>query len=514
MKIKISNIKILANQNITPYEYLKNKYKINDIKDLKILRRSIDARDKENVYLVYTICFTTNNKKILKFKNASIYEEDKEFIYPNWNNNDRPVVVGFGPAGMFCALTLARCNAKPIIIERGSEVEKRSQDIENFYQNKKLNEDDNVLFGEGGAGTFSDGKLTTTLNDPIIKQILKDFVKFGASEEILYDAMPHIGSDILRKVVKNLREEIISFGGEVHFNTKLIDYKENDKEIEAITTNGSFKTSHLFLALGHSAYDTISMLYNKGVKMEAKSFSVGVRIEHEREYINKLQYASFAKYLPAAYYKMAVHLDKRSVYTFCMCPGGYVMATSNNKEAIVTNGMSNYKRDAINSNAALLVEVNPSDYLVSSPLDGFKFQHDIEHKAYLVGGNLRAPANLVKEFLADEVAECIRSVKPSYPHGINLCDLAKVLPDFVIKALKEGIMKMDEKMPGFNYKDAILIAPETRSSSPVRINRDAKHRVGMIYPIGEGAGYAGGITSAALDGIKSAILSMEEIWQI
>ncbi len=511
MKIKISNVKILANQNITPIKYLKIKYKINDIKDFKILRRSIDARDKENVYLVYTVCFTTNNSKLLKLKNASIYEPEKDFIYPKWHSDDRPVVVGFGPAGMFCALTLARSNARPIIIERGSEVEKRSQDIENFYQNKELNEDDNVLFGEGGAGTFSDGKLTTTLNDPIIKQILKDFVKFGANEEILYDAMPHIGSDVLRIVVKNLREEIISLGGEIHFNTKFIDYKENSKEIEAITTKGSFKTKHLFLALGHSAYDTISMLYNKGLKMEAKSFSVGVRIEHEREYINKLQYASFAKYLPAAYYKMAVHLEERSVYTFCMCPGGYVMATSNNKESIVTNGMSNYKRDANNSNAALLVEINPSDYYISSPLDGFKFQHDIEHKAYLTGGNFKAPANLVKEFLIDEVAENIRSVTPSYPHGIKLCDLNEVLPDFVIKALKEGIIKMDAKMPGFNYKDAILVAPETRSSSPVRINRDSNHKVGMIYPIGEGAGYAGGITSSALDGIKSAILSMEEV---
>lgn len=511
MKIKISNIKILASKEILPLEYIKSKYKINDISDFKILRRSIDARDKSNVYLVYTACFKTNNKKILKEKNVSIYDGEKEFIYPKWNNDDRPVVVGFGPAGMFCALTLARCNAKPIVIERGSEVSKRSKKIEDFYQNKKMDEDDNVLFGEGGAGTFSDGKLTTTLNDPIIKQILKDFVKFGANEEILYDAMPHIGSDVLRTVVKNLREEIISLGGEVHFNTKFIDYKENENKIEAITTKGSFNTKHLFLALGHSAFDTISMLYNKGMKMEAKSFSVGVRIEHKREYINDIQYAGFAKYLPAAYYKMAVHLAKRSVYTFCMCPGGYVMATSNNKEAIVTNGMSNYKRDAINSNAALLVEVNPSDYFVSSPLDGFKFQHDIEHKAYLIGSNLKAPANLVKEFLSDEVATKIRSVTPSYPHGIELCDLSQVLPDFVISALKEGIIKMDEKMPGFNYDDAILIAPETRSSSPVRINRDKNHKIGMIYPIGEGAGYAGGITSAALDGIKSAILAMEEV---
>ena len=513
MKYKITDIKIPANSKEDVLNYVKNKFKISDLKDFKIYKRSIDARNKSDVKIIYQVVVETN-KDLSKFKNVTIFKEDKPIVYNEWKFKDRPVIVGFGPAGMFCALYLARCNAKPIIIERGSCVEQRTKDIEEFYQNKKLNTESNVLFGEGGAGTFSDGKLTTNLNDPLIKEILKDFHKFGASEEVTYDAMPHVGSDVLCEVVKNLRNEIISLGGEIYFNTLFTNYENVNDELIVETSKAKFVTKHLFLGLGHSAYDTIKTLYNKGLKMEPKSFSVGVRVEHKASYIDYLQYADFAKYLPRAYYKIAVHLKERSVYSFCMCPGGYVMATTNDENSIVTNGMSNSKRDASNSNAALLVDINPSDYYKGNVLDGFEFQKSIERLAFEVSHDYKAPANLMKEFVEGTVASTIRSVTPSYPHGVVLTDLNKVLPNYVCDALKEGILKINERMPGFYHEDAVLTGVESRSSSPVRILRNEnKVACDMVYPIGEGAGYAGGITSAALDGIKSAMKCMEEVYE-
>lgn len=515
MHVKIANIKILADENIDLEKYLIRKYKIEDMTDFEIQKRSIDARDKTKVFLIYTVTFKTNQPGILKIKDSSIYLPIQEMKYPTWQGTDRPVVIGFGPSGMFCALYLARCNAKPIVIERGSKVENRMREVQKFYEEKKLNPNSNVLFGEGGAGTFSDGKLTTNLNNPLIQHILRDFHKFGASKEILYDAMPHIGSDVLKEVVRNLRREILSLGGEVYFDTVFTRYEEGSDELLIHTTNGDFSTKHLFLGLGHSAVDTITMLYNKGFAMEPKGFSVGVRVEHSAEAINKMQYGRFAKALPPAYYKTAVHLAERNVYTFCMCPGGYVMASTNEEGHIVTNGMSNSKRDALNSNAALLVEIQPKDYYVNSPLDGFDYQSIIEQNAFLISKDYRAPANLMREFIQKKVATEVRSVQPTYPHGICFTKLEQTLPSYVCDALREAILKIDKRMPGFYEPDAVITGVETRSSSPVRILRDESLQAKkMVYPIGEGAGYAGGITSSALDGLKAAIQCVESTIKI
>ena len=434
--------------------------------------------------------------------------------YKKWKYKNRPVVVGFGPSGMFAALYLARCNALPIIIERGSKIEERKKEVEDFLKNKILIENSNVQFGEGGAGTFSDGKLTTNLKDPLINFILNEFYLHGAKEDILYEAKPHIGTDYLEIIVKNIRLEIESLGGEFYFNTTFNKVKELDDSIIVMTNNNhEFETSHLFLGIGHSAKDTIRYLYNDlGLNMEQKQFSMGVRIEHPKELIDKAQYGEFAKYLPAAYYKLAAHDNLgRGVYTFCMCPGGYVLASQSDKESIVVNGMSNNDRSNSNSNSAILVDVKPSDFDKGNVLDGIDYQEHYEKLAYSLSKDYKAPANLVKEFLNDKVAKEERSLHTSYPHGLYFTDLRRCLPNYVVDGIKFGIKEFDKKLKGFNYPDAILIGIESRSSSPVRIIRDdlRKSSNKYIYPMGEGAGYAGGITSAALDGLKSAMKVME-----
>ena len=419
---------------------------------------------------------------------------------------------------MFSALYLARCNANPIIIERGSKIEERKKDVDSFLKKKILNNNSNVQFGEGGAGAFSDGKLTTNLKNPLIKFILNEFYLHGAKEDVIYDSRPHVGTDYLEKIVKNIRLEIESLGGTFYFNHQFVDFKEIDDAIKIDVMDIknekiiNFDTNYLLLGLGHSAKDTIRMLYNNhNVKMEQKAFSMGVRIEHPKELIDKAQYGKYYKALPSAYYNLAYHVNDRGVYTFCMCPGGYVLASQSDENTIVVNGMSNNDRNNINSNSALLVDVKPSDYDKGNVLDGIDYQEKYEHLAYELSNDYRAPANLVKEFLNDEIATSLRSVNTSYPHGLNLTDLSKCLPDFVIKNLKEGIINFDKKLKGFNYPDAILIGIESRSSSPVRILRDESRNsnIKYIYPIGEGAGYAGGITSAALDGLNTAIKIVE-----
>ena len=511
MKYQINNVKISpANDNI--YDYLKNKFKLDDFK-YKILLKSIDARDKNNIFYLYNVMVDTDKKLI--GKNIIDYvEKTYELDYPKYPHNDRPVVVGFGPSGMFSALYLARCNAKPIIIERGSRVEERKLRVEEFLKKKVLCENSNVQFGEGGAGTFSDGKLTTNVKDKLINFILYEFYKHGAKEEILYESHPHIGTDYLELIVKNIREEIISLGGEFYFDTKFIEYNNNKVSATDLINNKElvFDTNHVLLGIGHSAKDTIRHLYNNmNINMEPKAFSMGVRIEHKREDINKAQYGKFSKYLPSAYYKLACHND-RGIYTFCMCPGGYVLASQSDNNTIVTNGMSNNDRMADNSNSALLVDVRVNDYYKNSPLDGIDYQEKYEQLAYSISKDYRAPANLVKEFLNDEVAKSERSIKTSYPHGLIFTDLGKVLPEYVINGLKYGIIEFDKKIRGFNNPDAILIGIESRSSSPVRIlrNENRESSIKGIYPIGEGAGYAGGITSSALDGLKTAIIIANE----
>ncbi len=500
MIYEIDNFKISPKDNLESKIF--NKYKTTKY---KILRKSIDARKKEDVKIIYKLAIDTN----LNLKNEKKYQEEKiELEYPKWNKK-RPVVVGFGPAGIFASLYLARCGANPIIVERGSTIEKRIENVNEFLNNKKLNPNSNVQFGEGGAGTFSDGKLTTNVKNPLIKFILNEFYIHGAHEDILYDAKPHIGTDILRIVVENIRKEIISLGGTFYFDHQFLDVKKTKDDLEVFVSEiEPIITNDLLLCIGHSARDTIKHLYNDlKIEMEPKAFSMGVRVEHPANLINESQYGKFYKDLPPAYYNLACHLNNRGIYTFCMCPGGYVLASASEPNTIVTNGMSNNKRDNFNSNSAILVDVKPEDYYKNSVLDGLDYQEYYERKAFEISGDYKAPANLIKEFLNDEIATNFRSVKTTYPHGIKFADLGKCLPDYVIEGLKGGIVEFDKKLKGFNYDDGILIGIESRSSSPVRIKRDESYQASIkgIYPVGEGAGYAGGITSAALDGLKVAM---------
>lgn len=516
IQIKISNIKIPVGQQRQLRQRVLQLYPIaeQDIEEFKILRESIDARKKDHIFYLYQVYIKLKEKRedLLKHDNVSLYQAPEPISYPQWKEELPPVVVGFGPAGMFAALYLARCGAKPVIIERGSRIEKRKAEVAEFLQHKKLNPNSNVQFGEGGAGTFSDGKLSTNINDRYISFILEEFYKHGATEDVCYAANPHVGTDYLEKVVRNIREEIISLGGEFHFNTTFEDFSQEGKIIRIKCHNGfSVSSKHVLLCLGHSARDIIKHLYAKGLRMEAKPFSMGVRIEHLQSDINRMQYGKSAKLLPAASYRGVVHLKDRSVYTFCMCPGGVVMASASEDGTIVTNGMSEKKRNKANANSALLVGINPEDYYQSSPLDGLDYQEKYEKLAFEVSGDYRAPANLVGEFLQGKIAKGHRKVKPSYPHGVVYCDLGRCLPAYAVKALREAIPLFDRKLRGFNDADAVLTGIESRSSSPVRILRDEGRQSNIpgLYPVGEGAGYAGGIVSAALDGLKTAMEIVE-----
>ncbi|MCR5787365.1 MAG: hypothetical protein K6G28_06670 [Acholeplasmatales bacterium] len=518
MKIKITNFKVsLKNRNKDLKTLISNEYRFDKeyILDVFVAKESVDARHKNNITISYNLIVNINSNKFYLLegnKSIEIYnEEEVKLTYPKWKYNDRPIIVGFGPAGIFASLYLARCGAKPIIIERGSDMDNRIKDVENFINNKELNINSNIQFGEGGAGTFSDGKLTTNVKDKLLTFIIQEFVHYGAPKEILYESLPHIGTDYLRKVIKAMREDMKTLGAEFYFNTKFDSFFETDDSVMVKTTGNNnliLSTSHLVLGLGHSARDTLKMLYSKNITMEPKAFSMGVRIEHKREKINNIQYGKASDILPPASYKLVAHLDNnRTCYSFCMCPGGEVMASTSEKNSIVTNGMSYHKRDLENSNAALLVNVDPSDYMKNSVLDGLDYQEYYERKAFEISNDYKAPINLVKEFLNNEVATSVRSVKPSYPMGYKFADLSECLPDYIIESLRKAIPMFDKKMNGYNDPDAVLTGIESRSSCPVRIlrNEDRVSNNKYIYPIGEGAGYAGGISSAALDGLKTAL---------
>lgn len=487
----------------------------------EIFRRSVDCR-RDDVHFVYTVDVTVDGdeeKICKKLSNPKISVCQKyKYDMPENRRNGRysPVIAGFGPAGMFAALILARSGCKPIIVERGSDIDTRTGDVLNFWNNKVLNPRSNIQYGEGGAGTFSDGKLTTGIKDSRCRFVFEEFVKHGAPEDILINAKPHIGTDNLKSAVKSIREEVLSLGGKIYFDTCLSDVIVANGYIQGVTlTEGNGRTTDLetdalIVSIGHSAMDTVEMLLSHGVNMMQKPFSVGARIEHPQEFINERQYGKFNGHpaLRAADYKMACHPPHgRGAYTFCMCPGGTVVCAASSQGEVVTNGMSEYARDKENANAAILVGVEPEDFPSKHVLSGFELQKEIERKAFLLGGSdYSAPAQLVGDFLSDRASTKTGSVKPSFTTGVTMGDISKCLPEKVTNTMRDALRQMDRKIEGFAMKDAVLTAPETRSSSPVRILRDEFYQTNIrgIFPSGEGAGYAGGIVSAAVDGIKCA----------
>ena len=494
------------------------KISASKIKEIKLVRRSIDARKKPDVKLIYTVDVRVegSEKKVLKqarCKRATIaptlrYRPPKPTTAPE----QRPVVIGFGPAGMFAALVLALAGQRPLVLERGEDAMSRHEKVRQYFETGKLDPTSNVQFGEGGAGTFSDGKLNTGVNNPRIGWILEQLVAAGAGEEILFDAKPHVGTDVLLTVVQNIRRRIIDLGGEVRFQSQVIGIRQQGGSLTGLELlDGTFiECSKAILAIGHSARDTFQMLLDQEIPMEPKPFSMGVRIEHLQSMVDQAQYGSCELPLSPADYKLVQHLEDGTVYTFCMCPGGYVVAAASEEETVVTNGMSYHDRAGDNANAALLVTLHPDVFPYEGPLGGVRWQQDIERTAYQVGQG-KAPAQLVGDFLNARPSTGPGTVQPTYQPGVTWCDLRQVLPQRITDALKEAIPQLDRKLKGFSSADGVLTAPETRSSSPVRILRGENRQSALkgLYPTGEGAGYAGGIMSAAIDGILSAEALME-----
>ncbi|MGL5614890.1 MAG: NAD(P)/FAD-dependent oxidoreductase [Sarcina sp.] len=522
MTIRVNNIGLSLDDDISLIKKkLAKKLRLKEDKlpKYKIIKESLDARKKNNIKLNYAVELDLNNEEALveKLKDNDVridksrYETDFELGKEKLSN--RPVVVGMGPAGLFAALFLAKKGYKPLVIERGEDVDNRTITVEKFWEKGILNENSNVQFGEGGAGTFSDGKLTTRIKDRRCDFILESLVEHGAPEDIIYKGKPHVGTDILKNVVKNIREEIKSLGGEVSFNSKLEDIKTEDGKLKAIVVNGEeIPCDDLILAIGHSSRDTYEMLYKNSVMMIPKAFAMGVRIEHLQSMINENQYGEACSHprLKAAEY-MLTYQDKeknRGIYSFCMCPGGVVVGAASENGRLCVNGMSYHARDKENANAAMVVTVSPEDFGLEHPLAGMYFQRKYEELAYnLTGGNYKLPVQLVGDFLEDRVSTKLGRVTPSVAPNYVFSDLRKCLPDFVIESLKEGLKSFDKKIKGYGAKDAVMTGIETRTSAPVTMKRTENlesETLEGLYPAGEGAGFAGGIISAAVDGIKVA----------
>ena len=505
------------------------------IRTMRLVRKSIDARKKPEIFLSYTVDVEVpeEDKLIARCRNGQVQKiEEKRYAFPVQADpvpQKRPVIAGMGPAGLFCGYMLARHGFRPVLLERGRPVEERVRDVETFWKEGVLDPESNVQFGEGGAGTFSDGKLNTLVKDRLgrNKEVLRIFVEAGAPEQILYDAKPHIGTDKLVQVVKNIRKKIIEYGGEVRFESKVTRICTEGGRLTGVQVNGVelLETDALILAVGHSARDTFAQLYEQGVPMEAKAFAVGLRMEHPRRMIDEQQYGVQSEKLPAASYKVTARTQAgRGVYSFCMCPGGYVVNASSEPERLAVNGMSYSGRDGANSNSAMIVTVTPDDYPDSHPLAGIAFQRELEKKAWQIGqGSI--PVERYRDFHTavtgkaapqEGLEKAYPDFQPQIKGSWRMASVHEILPERLGKELAEGIDLIGHTLPGFADGGAFLSGVESRTSSPVRISRDdtGQSKIRGLFPCGEGAGYAGGITSAAMDGIliaeKAALLLTQE----
>ncbi len=517
--IRVNNLKVNIEHRQQVLLPLLRKLRVTEdqIRGYRIYKESIDARKAEMVYFVYTVDVDLVNESALL---RQLQHDPDIGPAPDLNYqfvqtgscqmSTRPIVIGTGPAGLFAGLLLAEMGYQPLLLERGGDVDERSAAVERFWRGGELDPDNNVQFGEGGAGTFSDGKLTTLIKDKRGRKVLEELIQAGAPPEIIYSQKPHVGTDRLRSVVRNLRQRIIALGGEVRWHAQVTDVIIAEQRITGLVINGQdeLAAEAVVLAIGHSARDTFAMLHSRGVKLEQKPFSIGVRIEHPQEMVDQAQYKRFAGHpnLGAADYKLVYHSPSgRSAYTFCMCPGGEVVAAASEPGHLCTNGMSKYARAAQNANSALLVGVGPGDYGSDHPLAGVEFQRQWERQAFLLGGgDYRAPAQLVGDFLAARPSSGLGDVQPSYQRSVQLSDLSLCLPDYVVQTMRQALPDFARRLKGFDRADAVMTGVETRSSSPVRILRGEDYlcNVHGLYPCGEGAGYAGGIVSAAVDGLR------------
>ena len=518
--IRVSELKlpVTGNQKALEKKLAKAlRVPVEEIKAYRIFKRSLDARKKDNIHYAYVVDAEVKNENKILEKNKDKHiskTPDLAYHLPKGENrpSKRPVVVGFGPAGMFAALLLAEMGLQPIVLERGGDVDSRKQAVDTFWQTGKLDVESNVQFGEGGAGTFSDGKLTTRIGDALCGFVTEVFLEHGAPAEIAWKQKPHVGTDLLRGVITSIRREIESLGGEVHFNTALTGFERRDGKLTGIqTTQGSFPCEALVFAVGHSARDTFGMLMDSGLVLECKPFSVGFRAEHLQSEIEKSLYHEAVGHpaLPRGEYQLSQHVGRRCVYTFCMCPGGQVVASASEKGRVVTNGMSYHARNGRNANAAVVVSVGAEDF-GADPRRAIAFQRELEAKAYAAGragGEYAAPAENVQSFLEGRGQLTIGRVEPTYDRGVVAADLGALLPGELADTLRAGLRAYERKIAGYTAPEAVLTGLETRTSSPVRLKREENFesaQLAGLYPCGEGAGYAGGIMSAAVDGLRVA----------